>query len=81
MSDWSLLKMVKMRSKNSFHRQIRGEYFQHCGTPLYSYRTDLPDVIRLRLGIVTEGHIPAPAKETHLESKLPFVEITTVFSE
>ena len=46
------------------------------GLYLYSYRTDLPDVIRLRLGIVTEGHIPAPTIEIHLESKLPFVEIT-----
>ena len=68
--------------KEFFSSPNKGRVFcQHCGTPIYSYRTDLPDVIRLRLGIVTEGHIPAPTKEIHLENKLPFVEITTVSSE
>lgn len=53
-------------------------FCQHCGTPLYSYRTDLPNVMRLRMGIIREGHIPAPAKQVHVESKLPYVTVQTV---
>jgi hypothetical protein len=41
----------------------------NCGTPLYSQRTDMPQIIRLRLGTVTEGHIPKPHYEIYCESK------------
>lgn len=41
----------------------------NCGSPLFSQRTDLPEVIRLRLGTVTEGHIPEPAYEIYCDSK------------
>lgn len=41
----------------------------NCGSPFYSQRTDMPEVIRLRLGTVTEGHIPEPAYEIYCESK------------
>jgi len=40
-----------------------------CGSPLYSQRTDMPETIRLRLGTVTEGHIPEPNYEIYCESK------------
>jgi hypothetical protein len=40
-----------------------------CGSPLYSQRTDMPEIIRLRLGTVTEGHIPEPSYESYCESK------------
>lgn len=41
----------------------------NCGSPFYSQRTDMPDIIRLRLGTVTEGHIPEPDYEIFCESK------------
>uniref|UniRef100_UPI003877A46A GFA family protein n=1 Tax=Alkalimarinus alittae TaxID=2961619 RepID=UPI003877A46A len=41
----------------------------NCGSPLYSQRTDMPETIRLRLGTVTEGHIPVPNYEIYCESK------------
>ena len=44
-------------------------FCSQCGSPLYSQRTDRPDVIRLRLGTVTEGHIPEPAYEIYCESR------------
>jgi hypothetical protein len=40
-----------------------------CGSPMYSQRTDMPETIRLRLGTVTEGHIPEPHYEIYCESK------------
>jgi hypothetical protein len=40
-----------------------------CGSPLYSQRTDMPEIIRLRLGTVTEGYIPEPNYEIHCWSK------------
>jgi hypothetical protein len=40
-----------------------------CGSPFYSQRTDMPEVIRLRLGTVTEGNIPEPDYEIFCESK------------
>ncbi|GAA5314981.1 MAG: GFA family protein [Candidatus Pelagadaptatus aseana] len=41
----------------------------NCGSPLYSQRLDMPEVIRLRLGTVTEGNIPKPHYEIYGESK------------
>ena len=50
---------------------------QHCASPIYSYRTDLPNIIRLRLrlGTVTEGHLPAPQEEFFTEHKPSFIEL------
>lgn len=41
----------------------------NCGSPLYSQRLDMPEVIRLRVGTVTEGQLPEPAYEIYCESK------------
>ncbi|MCH2157695.1 MAG: GFA family protein [Oleiphilaceae bacterium] len=41
----------------------------NCGSPFFSQRTNMPEVIRLRLGTVTEGHIPEPDYEIYCESK------------
>jgi len=41
----------------------------NCGSPLFSQRTDMPEVVRLRLGTVTQGHIPKPNYEIFCESK------------
>jgi len=48
-----------------------------CGTPLYSQRTDMPEIIRLRLGTVTEGHIPEPSYEIYCESKSDWFSANT----
>ncbi|PCJ14996.1 MAG: aldehyde-activating protein [Gammaproteobacteria bacterium] len=40
-----------------------------CGSPFYSQRTDMPETVRLRLGTVTEGHIPEPSYEIFCESQ------------
>lgn len=47
----------------------RRVFCAECGSPLFSQRTDMPEVIRLRLGTVTEGHIPAPAYQIYCDSK------------
>jgi len=44
-------------------------FCSNCGSPLYSQRKDMPDVVRLRLGTVTEGDIPEPNYEIYCESK------------
>ena len=44
-------------------------FCSNCGSPFYSQRTDMPEVIRLRLGSVTDGHIPEPNYEIYCESK------------
>ncbi|WP_353141999.1 GFA family protein [Acinetobacter pragensis] len=47
--------------KEYFHTPNKARVFcSQCGSPLYSYRTDLPNVLRLRLGTVTQGDLPAP---------------------
>lgn len=44
-------------------------FCSNCGSPLYSQRTDMPEVVRLRLGTVTQGHIPPLDYEIYCESK------------
>ena len=59
-----------------FHTPNKARVFcQHCASPIYSYRTDLPNIIRLRLGTVTEGHLPAPQEEFFTEHKPSFIEL------
>lgn len=40
-----------------------------CGSPLYSQRTDIPEIIRLRVGTITEGSIPEPGYQSYYNSK------------
>ena len=47
----------------------RRVFCSQCGSPLFSQRTDMPETVRLRLGTVTEGHIPQPNYEIFCESK------------
>ena len=42
---------------------------------MYSYRLDLPDVIRLRLGTVTHGEIPTPKEYFYIKNKPDFVNL------
>ena len=59
--------------KEYFHSPHKARVFcQECGSPIYSYRVDLPDVIRLRLGTVTSGRLPAPTEQAYLEYKPSF---------
>ena len=44
-------------------------FCSNCGSPIFSQRTDMPDIIRLRVGTVTEGKIPEPAYQAFCESK------------
>ena len=56
--------------KTFFSSPVKKRVFcGNCGSPLYSQRTDKPEIIRLRLGTVTEGHIPEPNYEIYCESK------------
>ena len=40
----------------------------NCGSPLFSQRTDMPEIIRLRVGTITEGEIPQPNYQIYCES-------------
>ena len=62
--------------KEYLHTPNKARVFcQNCGSPIYSYRTDLPNIIRLRLGSVTEGKLPAPKEEFFTEHKQSFIEL------
>ena len=62
--------------KEYLHTPNKARVFcQNCGSPIYSYRTDLPNIIRLRLGSVTEGKLPAPKEEFFTEHKPSFIEL------
>ncbi|OTG99566.1 GFA family protein [Acinetobacter sp. ANC 4973] len=62
--------------KEYFNSPHKARVFcQECGSPIYSYRVDLPEVIRLRLGTVTSGQLPAPTEQAYLEYKPSFLHI------
>lgn len=64
--------------KEYFHTENKGRVFcMQCGSPIYSYRTDLPNILRLRLGTVTSGRIPAPSELAYRESQPDFMCIDT----
>lgn len=44
-----------------------------CGSPIYSYRKDLPDIMRLRLGTVSGTHLPAPTELVFCEHQPDFI--------
>lgn len=50
-------------------------FVKTAASPLYSYRTDLANVIRLRLGTVTDGNLSAPKEEFFTEHKPNFIEL------
>lgn len=52
-------------------------FCSNCGSPMYSQRTDMPQTIRLRLGTVTEGHIPEPNYEIYCESRSDWFSANT----
>ncbi len=60
------MKFVKEFFSSPNKRRV---FCSNCGSPFYSQRTDTPETIRLRLGTVTEGHIPEPGYEIYCESK------------
>ncbi|HET8731904.1 MAG TPA: GFA family protein [Moraxellaceae bacterium] len=51
-------------------------FCSHCGSPLYSRRDDLPEVLRLRLGTVTTPFTCANAYHQHVASKASWFTIT-----
>lgn len=40
----------------------------NCGSPIFSQRIDVPEILRLRVGTVTCGKIPPPDYEQYCES-------------
>lgn len=74
-SKFEILSGVKFL-KEYFHTPNKARVFcQECGSPIYSYRLDLPDVIRLRLGTVTHGQLPIPNEQGYVEYKPSFLSI------
>lgn len=62
--------------KEYFHSPHKARVFcQECGSPIYSYRLDLPDIIRLRLGTVTQGHVSASPEQAYVQYKPDFLHI------
>lgn len=62
-----------------FHTENKARVFcRQCGSPIYSYRKDLPNVLRLRLGTVTQGGIPAPKEQAYQEYKPEFICIDSL---
>lgn len=60
--------------KEYFHTENKARVFcRQCGSPIYSYRKDLPNVLRLRLGTVTEGHMPAPSELGYRDYQPEFI--------
>ena len=62
--------------KEYFHSPNKARVFcQECGSPIYSYRLDLPDIIRLHLGTVTQGKVPEPCEQAFAQYKPNFLAI------
>ncbi len=62
--------------KEYFHSPDKARVFcQVCASPIYSYRVDLPAVIRLRLGTITHGQLPAPTVQSYVQHKASFLHI------
>lgn len=71
-----VLESGKQDLKEYFHSPEKARVFcGQCGSPLFSYRLDLPDLIRLRLGTITVGEIPVPKQEFFTEDRCAFVTI------
>lgn len=69
-----ILDQGKEALKEYFHTAQKARVFcQYCASPLYSYRQDLPEIIRLRLGTVTEGEIPSPQQEFYTDQAFGFI--------
>ena len=49
-------------------KKKRRVFCANCGSPLFSQHTDLPEIIRLRVGTITEGEIPQPNYQIYCES-------------
>ena len=59
-----------------FHTELKARVFcNKCGSPIYSYRKDLPNIVRLRLGTITKGDIPKPKELAYLQNKPDFMNI------
>lgn len=62
--------------KEYFHSPDKARIFcQVCASPIYSYRVDLPAVIRLRLGTITHSQVPAPTAQSYVQHKASFLHI------
>lgn len=62
--------------KQYFNTPNKARVFcRECGSPIYSYRLDLPEIIRLRLGAVTEGLIPPPDQQFYITNQPSFIKI------
>ena len=62
--------------KEYFHNSNKARVFcQECGSSIYSYRLDLPDILRLRLGTVTQGELPAPTEQNYIQYQPSFLHI------
>ena len=71
-----VIEQGKQYLKDYFHTPEKARVFCiECGSPIYSYRLDLPDVIRLRLGTVTEGTLPIPQQQFYTHQAFNFVKI------
>ncbi|MFT5579246.1 MAG: hypothetical protein ACI9WS_002005 [Paraglaciecola psychrophila] len=49
-------------------------FCSRCGSPLYSQRTDMPELIRLRVGTISEGIIPQPSYQSFCESRSQWLQ-------
>ena len=61
--------------KSYFHTVLKARVFcSECGSAIYSHRLDLPNIIRLRMGTVTEGAIPVPNESFYNQHKPDFID-------
>jgi hypothetical protein len=64
--------------KEYFHSSHKARVFcMNCASPIYSYRLDLPDILRLRLGTVTQGDLPAPVELAYTENQPDYLCIVS----
>ncbi len=62
--------------KDYFSNEHKKRVFcSNCGSPIYSQRVHMPEVIRLRVGTVTEGKIPDIDYEIYCESKADWLTL------
>ena len=68
--------------KEFFHTPNKARVFcMQCASPIYSYRLDLPNIFRLRLGTVVEGNLPSPKQAFYTQYQPEFINIINCTSE
>lgn len=64
--EWQKGETALREYRHSTHK--KRVFCQNCGSPIYSQRDDLPDVLRLRVGTIDTDKLPEPSYHIYAET-------------